>query len=480
MGPKRQTPGFWKPSVFFWGRRSQWAVDYVESDAVTGRHRKLRKTFLGQLISEGKQGTQAEQKEAAEAFADARLTELKKEKRETHAERRQTKLSRDQLRQAKAAFAIFDLIPFREKSLVDAVTQYRQNLRLAVDSPQLAVCVRIFLGHKEEASRNHTLSLATFKTLKQRLNNFVSYFKKQGQPAIKIGDIRAKDVIAYLDGRGGSLRTRQNYRGDLANFFNDAANPKDPNRFLNVNPMDEVSVHYGKGSNAKVLRGSGKARKTPRILQIEEVKNTLKTAIEFKESGVLGFVVAGLFLGMRPSETIELSKIPTLWDTHLKIDDEIAVVSEGVGKMGDRRSITLSENARDWLRYLHDHKLPFCYNADSKAGRKAYARFRARAYLGEIDGRRLLKLRRKPTKLRTKEEQGFVEACVPRLKEMEDVLRHCFGTNFYYQSGYSKEKTVHEMGNSVQMFITHYRGLLKPIDSFKEYWALKPSDFGLV
>ena len=179
MGPKRRTPGFSKPSVFFWEDRNQWAVDYVSTDPDTGRDKDSRKTFLKELTSQGKEGTPAEQKQAAEAFAAGRLAELKRDKRETQVERRQTKLSRDQLRQAKAAFAVFDQIQYRDKSLVEAVVQYRENLKLAVDSPQLAVCVKIFLARKETAAENNARSYATVRTLTQRLNNFVAYFKKQ-------------------------------------------------------------------------------------------------------------------------------------------------------------------------------------------------------------------------------------------------------------------------------------------------------------
>jgi hypothetical protein len=479
MGPKRRTPGFWKPSVFFWEDRNQWAVEYVETDTETGRHKKTRKTFLKELNSRGKQGTHLEQKETAKEFANARLAELEKDKRETHAERRQTKLSRDQLRQAKAAFAVFDQIPYRDKSLVDAVVQYRENLKLAVDSPQLETCVKIFLGRKETAAQNNARSHATVKTLKQRLNNLIAYFKKQGFPAIKIGEVTPKDIVAYLDTRSNNARTRQNYLGDLANFFNDASNPHDPCRLLNLNPIKEVRVHYSRTAVTRTLRGARTARKTPKILQIEEVKTAVGLAIEYKSSGVLGFVVSGLFLGMRPSEILELSMLPDFWTTHLKLEDRIAIIDNGLGKMGDRRNITIRDNAYLWLRYLRESKLPIAYDHTSKAGRKAFTRFRARAFLGETDGRRKLRLGRKPVRLQTPDERAFLKATVAKLKEREDVFRHCFGTNFYYASGYDNHRTVHEMGNSITVFITHYRGLLHPSDSHQEYWNLKPSDFGL-
>ncbi|MCX6952539.1 MAG: hypothetical protein NTV51_10305 [Verrucomicrobia bacterium] len=480
MGTKRRIPGFWEPSVFFWEDRDQWAVEYLETDAETGRHRKARKTFLKELKAQGRAGSHSEQKDAANAFKAARSGELRQEKKETHLERRQTKLSRDKLNQAKAAFAIFDQIPYRDKSLVEAVNQYRQNLKLAVDSPQLATCVKIFLGHKETAANKGSRSFATVRTLKQRLNNFVSYFKGQGRPEIKIGDVTAKEIIAYLDSRGSTARTGLNYAGDLANFFNDASNPKDPHRLLNLNPMHEVGVHYGRGTTPRTLRGRNSARKTPRILQIEEVKFALQLAVRSQEAGVLGFVVAGFFLGMRPSEILDMTKLADFWSTHLKLDDRMVIIDHGLGKIGDRRNIAIKDNAYLWLRYLHDNKLPLSYDDQSKAGRKAFSRFRARAFLGETDGNRILKLRRKPKMLHTPEDRTFLKGAVAKLKEREDVFRHCFGTNFYYACNFDKNQTVHEMGNSVAVFITHYRGILQPADSYKEYWNLKPSDFGLV
>lgn len=479
MGPKRRTPGFWKPSVFFWEDRNQWAVDYVSTDPDTGRDKESRKTFLKELTSQGKEGTPTEQKEAAEAFAAGRFAELKRDKRETQVERRQTKLSRDQLRQAKAAFAVFDQIQYRDKSLVEAVVQYRENLKLAVDSPQLAVCVKIFLARKETAAENNARSYATVRTLTQRLNNFVAYFKKQGLPALKIGEVTPKDIIAYVDTRSPIHRTRTNYLGDLANFFNDASNPDDGCRLLNLNPIKAVRFHYARISDGPTLRGARTARKTPKILQIDEVKTAIRIATEFKSSGVLGFVVAGLFLGMRPSEILDLSKLPDYWSTKLKIDDGIAIIDDGLGKIGDRRNIAIRDNAGAWLRYLRDNKLPIAHDETLKRGRKALSRFRARAFLGESDGKRILKLRRKPKASHSAEDRLFLTSAVAKLKEREDVFRHCFGTNFYYASNFDKHKTVHEMGNSVDVFIVHYRGLLHPADSHREYWNLKPSDFGL-
>jgi hypothetical protein len=182
---------------------------------------------------------------------------------------------------------------------------------------------------------------------------------------------------------------------------------------------------------------------------------------------------------MRPSEILDLSKLPDYWSTKLKIEDGIAIIDDGLGKIGDRRNIAIRDNAGAWLRYLRDNKLPITYDETLKRDRKVFSRFRARAFLGECDGKRILRLRRKPKASHSEDDRNFLTSAVAKLREHEDVLRHCFGTNFYYASNFDKHKTVHEMGNSVEVFIVHYRGLLHPADSHLEYWDLKPSDFGL-
>lgn len=60
----------------------------------------------------------------------------------------------------------------------------------------------------------------------------------------------------------------------------------------------------------------------------------------------------------------------------------------------------------------------------------------------------------------TPEEKAFSNACNKILSDHQDVIRHTFGTNYYYAHDFDKNKTVRQMGNSNEVFIGNYRGLL--------------------
>ncbi len=249
---------------------------------------------------------------------EAVLKEQKERERLIRRERDQTYLTARQLLEAKAAFAIFDQIPDRNKSLVDAVILYREHLKLAQDSPYLEDCVNIFLARKQEAVENDHLSNETYKPLKKHLNPIVGHLNSS-DVRLKIGDVTAKMLIRFFDSLDVSLRTRRNYITSANTFFNDASKPKDDHRFIDKNPMDGVYVHYQKSNGAKSLKTTSSQRKTPKILQLEESKRALKVAWEQRQYGFLGFAVCGLFLGMRPSEVFDLVKQSDYWERFVKL-----------------------------------------------------------------------------------------------------------------------------------------------------------------
>lgn len=431
-----------------------------------------RKSFQRELKQEGKAGTLSEQREAALAFKKEMLAQKKEQERMLRREREQSYLTPKQLREAKAAFAIFDEIPDRNKSLVDAVVLYREHLKLAVDSPLLQDCIDIFLGRKKEAVEKRLLSNTTYLTLKKRLNPFRNYFAEK-YPTARIGDVTTRQLINFFESLDVAERTLLNYVKDIGNFFNDASNPKDENRFINKNPMDGVMVHFKKFNTTKALKVAKHERKIPTILQLDQIKRVLEVAFKERKHGFLGFTVCGLFLGLRPSEIFDLVKEPDYWERFVRLDEGLLRL-EGFGKQRDQRTIIMPENAITWLRYLQAESLPLCFNYNPKSSNVRYANFRADAFLPEEDATRLKKLRRawvKKHKL-TPEEKAFSNACNKILADHQDVLRHTFGTNYYYAHGFDKNKTVQQMGNSGEVFIDHYRGLLNHPDDAKLYFEL--------
>lgn len=476
MLTKTKRPTLPKPSVFKNASTGQWVCEYHEFDDKE-KPRARRKSFVRELKREGKKATLTEQRTAALAMQEAILDERKKQERLIRREREQKHLTARQLREAKAAFAIFDQIPDRNKSLVDAVVLYRDHLKLAKDSPSLDDCVKIFLARKQEAVENGYLSNETYKTLKKHLNPIVAYCGVSDSK-IKIGDVTAKMLIRFFDSLDVSLRTKRNYITSANTFFNDASNPKDDHRFIDKNPMDGVYVHYQKSNGAKSLKTTTSQRKTPKILQLDESKRALKVAYEQRKYGILGFTVCGLFLGMRPSEVFDLAKQSDYWERFVKLDEGIVRV-DGFGKMRDQRIIQIPENAQIWLQFIRDNNWPLCFKHDPDGDNVRYANFRALAYLPEGNGKRYIELRRarKRGHRKTATEKEFSESCRKKLLEYQDVLRHTCGTNLYYASSFDKNYTIEQLGHSADVFVEHYRGLLNHPDDHKAYYAFMPDDF---
>jgi len=465
------------PSVFKLG--DNWVCEYYYFDD-EGRRTPRRKSFARDLRREGIEPTQQAQRKAASEFRDAMLKERKEQERLKRREREQKYLTLAQLKEAKAAFVVYDDIRYRKKSLLEAVILYRESLKLAVDSPLLRIAVEVFLGRKLEAAESDNLSMGTYRTLSQRLNHLVGHFMQKGLPGIKVGDVSSKQLIDYFEGLNVSNRTRLNYINDIGNFFNDASDPKDKDRFINENPMDGVHVYFRKHNKGKAAKGKKAKQKAPTVLQFERSKHVLALAFEMREQGMLGFTVAGLFLGMRPSEVFDMVAAPDFWEKYIKFEEGIVRI-DGFGKKRDQRVLVMGETCKAWLQYIKDQNLPFCFPIKKNGQNLQYANFRAKAFLPNLkSAERLIKLRRlhKTKKKPSEEDKEFMDTCNVVLQEHADVLRHTHGTNYYYANGSDKNMTIERMGHSADVFVENYRGLLdRPEDAEWFFNELHPDEF---
>ena len=469
------------PSVFKAGKA--WVCEYFYFDD-DGRQKPARKSFVRALKNEGVVPTLQAQRKAANDFRNGILKEKKEQERLKRREREQTVLTLAELKEIKAAIGVFREIPFRKKNLLDAFILYRAQLKLAVDSPSLTEAVAVFLGRKEEAASdedgNQRLSENTYRTLKQRLNHLLRHFKRNGMVKLKIGDVTSTQLIGYFEGLSVSNRTRLNYMNDIGNFFNDASDPKDKDRFINENPMDGVHVYFRKHSKGKAAKGKGAKQKAPTVLQFERSKYVLGLAYEMREQGMLGFTVAGLFLGMRPSEVLGMVAVPDFWKKYIKFEEGIVRI-DGFGKKRDQRVIVMDETCKAWLRYIKRHDLPFCFAPTRNGQSLQYANFRAKAFLSNLElAERLIRVRllSRTRKKPTDEEKAFMRECNAVLQAHTDVLRHTHGTNFYYANGCDKNMTIERMGHSADVFVENYRGLLdRPEDAKRFFNELYPDEF---
>ncbi len=465
------------PSVFKVG--VTWVCEYYYFDE-EGRRKPRRKSFLRDLKRVDIEPTLQAQRKAANEFRDAMLKEKKEQERLNRRDRDQKYLTLSQLKEAKAAFIVYDDIQYRKKSLLEAVILYRESLKLAVDSPLLRIAVEVFLGRKLEAAESDNLSMGTYRTLSQRLNHLVGHFMQKGLPSIKIGDVSSKQLIGYFESLKVSDRTRVNYMNDIGNFFNDASDPKDKDRFINENPMDGVHVHFRKHNKGKAAKGKRAKQKAPTVLQLDRSKHVLDLAFEMREQGMLGFTVAGFLLGMRPSEVFDMVAVPNFWEKYIKFEEGIVRI-DGFGKKRDQRIIVMGDACKAWLQYIKERNLPFCFPIKKNGQNLQYANFRAKAFLPDLkSAERLIKLRRlhKTKKKPSVTDKEFMDTCNSVLQVHADVLRHTHGTNFYYANGCDKNLTIERMGHSADVFVDNYRGLLdRPEDAERFFNELHPDEF---
>jgi len=170
--------------------------------------------------------------------------------------------------------------------------------------------------------------------------------------------------------------------------------------------------------------------KTPsrKFLSIEQTKILLKrTASMYPD--LMPYVCLGLFAGIRPAETLRLTKEYIMLNTgYIKVDDNVSKTSTG-------RLIQMPENLKAWLSL---------YPVQDKV-----------VYISES-----------PLKKRMREIDGGLVGLSP------DCLRHSYAT---YSIALSQDAaaTALAMGHSEQINKLHYRGLVTQKDG-QAYFAITP------
>ena len=465
-----------KPSVF--KIKDRWVCEYYVLDE-KGQPKARRKSFVRELKKKGLPSGLNEQRTAALNYRDEWIRANAAEEKARRTERQQKILTPRQLHEARAAFAIFDKIPNRKKSLVDAVILYREKLQIPADTLELTTCVGIFLDRKAGAVEKGQISDETHRTLKQRLNKMGKFLTENIRPKIKLGEVNSSMLITFLEGLQVGDRTRRNYMNDLLNFFNDASDPLDKDRFISENPMDGVRTHYKKNSGFRNWKLGQDYRKSPTILKPAQFEQTMKIAFEMRREGMLGFAVTGLYLGLRPSELYDLVNADNFWTDHIKLNQGVVRI-DGFGKKRDQRNIRISEACSIWLKFIKENNLPLCFKRKANGQSLHFSNFRARAFLkNPEDAKRLIKLRalHKSGRTPSKKQKEFMVAKNKELQGYEDVLRHTFGTYFYTASGYDKNLTVEQMGHGSEVFVEHYRGLLNHPDDHLTAARILPANF---
>jgi len=340
--------------------------------------------------------------------------------------------------------AMAEMVLAREKlravgaSMTEAVEFYLKHARRRKERVKLAEGVERFRDARERAG----CSVRYLRQLGVSLGSLARW-----RPMAMMDEIERDDVVRWLEAGGWSPKTRNGYLGDVRACFEWAVREG----LCAVNPAREIP---------KAKLGDGEIG-TLTVGQCEEL--LLAALAMTKDEGrrtngvsMMGFVVLGLFGGLRPAEIQRLD-----WSA-VDIEEGTVIVAGKQAKTRRRRVVDLSKNAVEWLRA----GVPAVPLTGAICGRYWDARWRMfRRSLGWAVG---------------SGERGITETVGPGDKEWgrlglwpHNALRHTYAS-MHYAMWQDEAKLQAQMGHeSAAMLHRHYRAL-KMRKEAERFWALRP------
>lgn len=321
--------------------------------------------------------------------------------------------------------------------------------RLMRDAPgvSLSEMVGFYLQHAQRLREVVKVPAAVlrFRDAKEREGCSARYCRQLGVSLGALGrwlpdwamhEVQRKEIEAWLMASGWGPKTRNNYLGDVRAFFGWAQKAG----LCSMNPAAEIA----KARLAEEEIGT---------LTVRQCEVLLRGALKRPE--MMGFVVLGLFGGLRPAEIQRLS-----WDA-VDIDEGTVIVAGSQAKTRRRRVVDLGENARAWLRCAQNDETRMRNEEGMICGRFWDARWRMfRRAMGWAVGTG---------------ERGIVE---PKVKAVHgewphNALRHTYAS-MHYAMWQDEAKLQAQMGHeSASMLHRHYRAL-KTRKEAERFWGLTP------
>jgi integrase len=229
-----------------------------------------------------------------------------------------------------------------------------------------------------------------------------------------------KQWVTSIQESGKSLRHVKNYVAVAKQFF----------RYAHKH-------EFTADDTAKLLSAPKLTAREPAILTLAEVRRLLSVAQWPAHNELLPAVVLALFAGLRTEEVSRLN-----WAA-IDLRKRKINVSAEVAKTRDRRTVTISKNAVEFLLL-----------SPNRAGAVVPTRFNARL-----------------TALHT-------DAFTDWKSRLANGKRHSFGTYFCKLHGI--DQTVDQMGNSARMLINHYQAANVTRRQATDYFALTPANVGTI
>ena len=251
----------------------------------------------------------------------------------------------------------------------------------------------------------------TIINLTWRLNRFEREFGLR-----MAADVRSTEVQGWLAALGElSAISFNNYRRVLHAMFAFGVSES----YLASNPIAKIPLYV-------VMH------KAPPILTVDQAEKLVAAAAKSEAKlGLLGFIVLGLFAGLRRAEIERLD-----WSA-VKRERKMVTVDGTIAKSGNIRNVTLSDNAMAWLK---EHT--------AKTGPVAPKNMKIRL-------RELWKF------------AGFK-------KDGRNELRHSFAS-YHYDLHQNGPLTAAQLGHSTgtHLLFEHYRSLV-PLGEGKKYFSIEP------
>jgi integrase len=292
-------------------------------------------------------------------------------------------------------------------TLKDAVDCLRRHRSVTLEKRTVQQVVDEMIVMKRAAN----LSAVHLDDLEGRLNRFADDFQ------MNIGDVKGKQIQAWLDAMKRSGRTKYNYLRCISTLFRFAIRRK----YLTKDALDEIEA---------VDRSKQDTDGPIEIYTPGELKLLLNKA----GKRLVPFIAVGAFAGLRSSEILRLD-----WQD-VKLDSDCIVVQKGkVKKRGkSRRIVPMLPNLKAWLQpiaksagSIWPFSKPYLYESLAGVATKAEVPWKSNAL-----------------------RHSFVSYRVAGIKNVPQVALEC--------------------GNSPQIIDSNYRELVTEQDAEKWFSILPP------
>jgi integrase len=210
-------------------------------------------------------------------------------------------------------------------SLVDCVEFYLKHNRPISGDISVSELVEIFLNARKAGiggKRGRPLRQRSIDDLRARLGKFNLLF---GSRLMK--DVVSNEIETWLHRDEWSFRTRKNFYTILHTFFEYGK----AQGYRADNPMKGISRPNPEDT-------------IPGILSVVQCEKLLEAALETEMTdGILGYIVLGMFCGIRDGELKKLD-----WSA-VDLESGYVTISPKIAKARSIRNVAIPENAMLWL-----------------------------------------------------------------------------------------------------------------------------------